>query len=92
MMSKNYTEEQKDLKAEVKGLQQQIHEQEQQDREYRAVCSAGKEEQHRHGADPLCPQRACQGSLCRCTGQVQRQAQAEEGTYRVRPCGLYSRG
>ena len=29
MMSKNYTEEQKDLKAEVKGLQQQIHEQEQ---------------------------------------------------------------
>ena len=30
MMSKNYTEEQKDLKAEVKGLQQQIHEQEQQ--------------------------------------------------------------
>lgn len=27
MMSKNYTEEQKDLKAEVKGLQQQIHEQ-----------------------------------------------------------------
>ena len=29
-MSKNYTEEQKDLKAEVKGLQQQIHEQEQQ--------------------------------------------------------------
>ena len=30
MMSKNYTEEQKALKAEVKGLQQQIHEQEQQ--------------------------------------------------------------
>ena len=30
MMSKNYTEEQKTLKAEVKGLQQQIHEQEQQ--------------------------------------------------------------
>ncbi len=30
MMSKNYTEEQKDIKAEVKGLQQQIHEQEQQ--------------------------------------------------------------
>ena len=30
MMSKNYTEEQKDRKAEVKGLQQQIHEQEQQ--------------------------------------------------------------
>ena len=30
MMSKNYTEEQKDLKAEVKNLQQQIHEQEQQ--------------------------------------------------------------
>ena len=30
MMSKNYTEEQKDLKAEVKGLQQQLHEQEQQ--------------------------------------------------------------
>ena len=30
MMSKNYTEEQKDLKAEVKTLQQQIHEQEQQ--------------------------------------------------------------
>ena len=30
MMSKNYTEEQKDLKAEVMGLQQQIHEQEQQ--------------------------------------------------------------
>ena len=30
MMSKNYTEEQKDLKAEVKSLQQQIHEQEQQ--------------------------------------------------------------
>ena len=30
MMSKNYTEEQKDLKAEVKGLQQQIHEQEHQ--------------------------------------------------------------
>ena len=29
-MSKNYTEEQKDIKAEVKGLQQQIHEQEQQ--------------------------------------------------------------
>ena len=29
MMSKNYTEEQKDLKAEVKGLQQQIREQEQ---------------------------------------------------------------
>ena len=29
MMSRNYTEEQKDLKAEVKGLQQQIHEQEQ---------------------------------------------------------------
>lgn len=28
MMSKNYTEKQKDLKAEVKGLQQQIHEQE----------------------------------------------------------------
>ena len=26
MMSKNYTEEQKDLKAEVKNLQQQIHE------------------------------------------------------------------
>ena len=25
------------------------------------------EEQHPHGADPLCPQRACQGSLCRCT-------------------------
>ena len=30
MMSKNYTEEQKCLKAEVKDLQQQIHEQEQQ--------------------------------------------------------------
>ena len=30
MMSKNYTGEQKTLKAEVKGLQQQIHEQEQQ--------------------------------------------------------------
>lgn len=30
MMSKNYTEEQKALKAEVKGLQQQIHEEEQQ--------------------------------------------------------------
>ena len=30
MMSKNYAEEQKDLKAEVKGLQQQIHEQERQ--------------------------------------------------------------
>ena len=30
MMSKNYTEEQEDLKAEVKNLQQQIHEQEQQ--------------------------------------------------------------
>ena len=30
MMSKNYAEEQKDLKAEVKGLQQQIYEQEQQ--------------------------------------------------------------
>ena len=30
MMSKSYTEEQKDLKAEVKGLQQQILEQEQQ--------------------------------------------------------------
>lgn len=30
MMSKNYTEEQKDLKAEVMGLQQQIYEQEQQ--------------------------------------------------------------
>ena len=30
MMSKNYTDEQKDLKAEVKNLQQQIHEQEQQ--------------------------------------------------------------
>ena len=30
MMSKNHTEEQKDLKAEVKNLQQQIHEQEQQ--------------------------------------------------------------
>ena len=29
MMSKNYTVEQKDLKAEVKNLQQQIHEQEQ---------------------------------------------------------------
>lgn len=34
---------------------------------HRAVCSAGKEEQHPHGADPLCPQRACQGGLCRCT-------------------------
>ena len=30
MMSKNCTEEQKDLKIEIKGLQQQIHEQEQQ--------------------------------------------------------------
>ena len=30
MISKNYTEEQKDLKVEVKGLQQPIHEQEQQ--------------------------------------------------------------
>ena len=30
MMSRNYAEEQKTLKAEVKGLQQQIHEQEQQ--------------------------------------------------------------
>ena len=30
MMSKNYTEEQKNLKTEVKGLQQRIHEQEQQ--------------------------------------------------------------
>lgn len=30
MMSKNYTVEQKDLKAEVKGLQQQLREQEQQ--------------------------------------------------------------
>ena len=29
-LSKNYTDEQKDLKAEVKNLQQQIHEQEQQ--------------------------------------------------------------
>lgn len=28
MMSKNYTEEQKNLKTEVKGLQQRIHEQE----------------------------------------------------------------
>ena len=25
------------------------------------------EEQHPYGADPLCPQRSCQGSLCRCT-------------------------
>ena len=25
------------------------------------------EEQHPHGADPLCPQRACQGGLCGCT-------------------------
>ena len=30
IMSKNYTEEQKVLKAEVKSLQQQIHEQKQQ--------------------------------------------------------------
>ena len=30
MMSKNYTEEQKNLKTEVKGLQQRSHEQEQQ--------------------------------------------------------------
>mgnify|MGYP006927437272 CR=1 FL=1 len=43
MMSKNYTEEQKNLKAEVKGLQQ-----------------------NPHGADALCPQRTCQGCLCRC--------------------------
>ena len=80
MMSKNYTEEQKDLKAEVMGLQQQIHEQEQQAENIEAVCSAGKEEQRPHGADALCPQRACQGSLCRCPGQIQWKAQTE-GTY-----------
>ena len=43
-------------------------------KEYRAVCSAGKEEQHPHETDALCPQRACQGGLCGSTGQVQRQA------------------
>ena len=66
MMSKNYTEEQKDLKAEVKGLQRQIREQEQQAENIEQFVSAGKEKQHPHGANPLCPQRACQGCLCRC--------------------------
>lgn len=92
MMSKNYTEEQKDLKAEVKGLQQQIHEQEQQAENIEQFVQRVKRNSTVTELTPLCPQRACQGGLCRCTGQVQRQAQAEEGTYRVRPCGLYSRG
>lgn len=91
MMSKNYTEEQKDLKAEVKGLQQQIHEQEQQAENIEQFVQRVKRNSTLTELTPLCPQRACEGGLCRCPGQIQRQAQAE-GTYRVRPCGLYSRG
>lgn len=91
MMSKSYTEEQKDLKAEVKGLQQQIHEQEQQAENIEQFVQRVKRKSTLTELPPLCPQRACQGGLCRCPGQVQRQAQTE-GTYRVRPCGLHSRG
>ena len=68
MMSKNYTEEQKDLKAEVKGLQQQIHEQEQQAENIEQFVQRVKRNSTVTELTPLCPQRACQGGLCRCTG------------------------
>ncbi len=38
----------------------------------------GKEEQRPHGADPLRPQRACQGGLCRSPRQVKRQEETED--------------
>ncbi len=66
MMTRTTPEEQKDLKAEVNGLQLQIHEQEQQEK-YRAVCSAGKEEQYSARSRPLIASEACQGVLSRCT-------------------------
>lgn len=80
MMSKNYTEEQKDLKAEVKGLQQQIHEQEQQAENIEQFVQRVKRNSTLTELPPLCPQRACEGGLCRCPGQIQWKAQTE-GTY-----------
>ena len=55
MMSKNYTEEQKDLKAEVKGLQQQIHEQEQQAENIEQFVQRVK--RNRHDRDHACSKK-----------------------------------
>ena len=55
MMSKNYTEEQKDLKAEVKGLQQQIHEQEQQAENIEQFVQRVK--RNRHDRDHTCSKK-----------------------------------
>ena len=67
MMSRNYTGEQKNLKAEVKGLQQQIHEQEQRAENIEQFVQRVRRNSALTELPPLCPQRACQGGLCRCT-------------------------
>ena len=74
MMSKNYTEEQKNLKAEVKDLQQQIHEQEQQAENIEQFVQRVKRNSTLTELTPMPSEEACQGGLCRCTGQVQRQS------------------
>ena len=78
MMSKAYEDEQAQLKAEIVNLQNEVEVQERQIEVY----SAGTQIHQPHRTHAIRSQRACEGGLCRGTGQVQRQAQAE-GTYRI---------
>ena len=67
MMSKNYTQEQKDLKAEVRSLQQEIEEQERQADNLEQFIQRVKEKQRPHGADPYALRELVKGGLCRST-------------------------
>lgn len=60
MMSKNYIQERKDLKAKIKSLQQKIEEQERRAENLKAVHSAGTQEQQPCERSPRA-QRACGG-------------------------------
>ena len=72
MMSATYENEQTELKAEVKKLQEEIKVQEQKIQNLEVFIQKGEEVQHPQGTHTLRPQRACKGHLCGSTRQVQR--------------------
>ena len=80
MMSATYENEQTELKAEVKKLQEEIKVQEQKIQNLKVFIQRVKRSNHPQGTHALRPQRACKGHLCGSTRQVQRQAETE-GTH-----------
>ncbi len=82
MMSKTYEDEQAQLKVEIINLQKEVEVQERQIEDLEQFIQRARRYTDPHGTYAIRSQRACKGGLCRSTGQVQRQAQAE-GTYRI---------